>query len=105
LEALAWFLTLALYPIVHTVYRLPLRRLPYFEYMQNWRRLSARRNMLNVFDKLNAPQTQFIDEARVRRWAADPEFELAHLSRYVGVSWRVTLRRRDRHLLTADSTG
>ena len=52
-----------------------------------------RRNMLNVFDKLNAPQTQVISESRVRGWAADSEFTLEHLSRYVGVSWRVTLRR------------
>ena len=94
LEALAWVLTLCIYPAVHSLYRLPIRSLPYYEYMQNWRRLTARRNMLNVFDKLNAPQTQFMSESRVRGWGADPDFTLEHLSRYVGVSWRVTLTRR-----------
>lgn len=96
LEWVAWLLTILVYPVAHTVYRLSLRWLPYYEYMQNWRRLSARRNMLNVFDKLNAPQTQFISEERIRRWADDRSFRLEHLSHYVGVSWRLTLRREER---------
>jgi SAM-dependent methyltransferase len=95
LEWVAWFLTILVYPFAHTVYRLPLRRLAYYQYMQNWRRLNLRRNMLNVFDKLNAPQTQFISEGRIRRWADDGSFHLEHLSHYVGVSWRLTLRRQD----------
>ena len=90
---LAWSLTLGIYPIVQSLYRLPLKDLPYYEYMQNWRRLSPSRNMMNVYDKLNAPQTQFIDESRVRSWAAGPDWTLEHLDPYVGVSWRLTLRR------------
>lgn len=93
LEWIAWLLTWMVYPFAHTLYRFPLRGLPYYEYMQNWRRLSSRRNMLNVFDKLNAPQTQFISEERIRRWADDGFFQREHLSHYVGVSWRLTLRR------------
>ncbi len=95
LEWVAWLLTSLVYPFAHTAYRLPLGWLPYYAYMRNWRRLSARRNMLNVFDKLNAPQTQFISEERIRRWADDQSFQLEHLSHYVGVSWRLTLRRED----------
>ncbi len=95
LEWVAWFLTILVYPVAHTVYRLSLRGLPYYEYMQNWRLLSARRNMLNVFDKLNAPQTQFISQEQIRRWADDRSFRLEHLSHYLGVSWRLTLRREE----------
>ncbi|MCC6572382.1 MAG: class I SAM-dependent methyltransferase [Planctomycetes bacterium] len=91
---LSWWITLWVYPLAYTWYLLPLKFLPYYEYIGNWRRLSARRNMLNVFDKLNAPQTQFIRRARAEAWARDPDFTLEHLSAYVGVSWRVTLRRK-----------
>lgn len=93
IESLAWLLALLIHPLVYSVYLLPLPFLPYYHYMENWRRLSLRRNMMNLFDKLNAPQTQFISAARVQRWAGDPEFTLEHLSHYVGVSWRITLRR------------
>lgn len=91
---LAWWITLWVYPLAYTLYLLPLKFLPYFEYLKNWRRLGLRRNMLNVFDKLNAPQTQFITRARAQSWADAPGFELEHLSPYVGVSWRLTLRRK-----------
>ena len=93
-HALAWAQTIAIHPVVHTVYRLPIPSLPYYQYMKNWRRLPFERNVVNVFDKLNAPQTQFISERRARSWADDADFELEHLSDYLGVSWRLTLRRR-----------
>lgn len=88
--ALAHALTLLLYPVIYTVYLLPLRFLPFYEYFQNWRRLSYTRNVLNVFDKLNAPQTWFITEKRVRAWFDAARFTDVHVSPYKGVSWRAS---------------
>lgn len=85
---LAHLMTLGLYPPVHTLYRLPLPFLPFFEYFGNFRRLDYRRNFLNVFDKLNAPTTHFIARARAERWTTG--LTDTHLSPYVGVSWRVS---------------
>jgi SAM-dependent methyltransferase len=82
---LARVLTALLYPVVHSIYRLPVSGLPYYEYFQNFRKLSFDRNALNVFDKLNAPYTEFISKERARRWFAD--FDDVHLTHYRGVSW------------------
>ena len=87
---LAHLLTLLLYPVIETVYRLPLGFLPFYEYFQNWRRLSYTRNVLNVFDKLNAPQTWFITEERARTWFDPARFRDVHVSPYKGVSWRAS---------------
>jgi hypothetical protein len=48
-----------------------------------------------VFDKLNAPQTQFISRARVERWFAPERFGDVSITAYKGVSWRAsgTVRR------------
>ncbi len=94
-ERLSAVLTGMLYLPVHTVYRLPIRGLPYHEYFANFRRLGWRRNVLNVFDKLNAPQTQFISRARVERWFAPERFGDVSITAYKGVSWRAsgTVRR------------
>ncbi len=89
LMALAHFLTVLLYLPVYTVYLLPLRFLPFHDYFRNFRRLSYRRNLLNVFDKLNAPQTWFLREEEVRSWFARG-FTDVQVSSYVGVSWRAT---------------
>ncbi len=91
---LARVLTAALYPPVYTVYRLPLRWLPYFEYFENFRRLSFRRNLLNVFDKLNAPQTVFLRRDEVEAWFPSSRFTDVHVSPYRGVSWRASGRKR-----------
>lgn len=88
LEVLAHLFTLALYPLVYTVYLLPLTFLPFHEYFTNWRKLSYSRNFLNVFDKLNAPTTHFITRARAEKWLEG--LEKTHLSPYMGVSWRVS---------------
>ena len=88
-------LTVLLYVPVHTIYRLPLKKLPYYEYFGNFHKLSFNRNFLNVFDKLNAPQVVFLSQERVKSWFKDGEFELIHLSLYKGISWRVSARRRD----------
>ena len=81
--------TACLYPLVYTVYLLPLASLPYFEYFANFRRLSFGRNVLNVFDKLNAPQVQFISRERALSWRAYAEFASYEVTPYKGVSWRV----------------
>ncbi|MFA6028506.1 MAG: class I SAM-dependent methyltransferase [Elusimicrobiota bacterium] len=88
LVALAWVLTLLLYPVVWTVYLLPLRFLPYYEYFGNFRILPLRKNVQNAFDKLIAPQTFFIPREQVERWFSSGEFADVHVSPYKGVSWR-----------------
>lgn len=81
--------TACLYLPVYTVYLLPLTFLPYHEYFANFRRLSYERNVLNVFDKLNAPQVQFISRERALSWRAYGEFSSYEVTPYKGVSWRV----------------
>ncbi|MBX7255214.1 MAG: class I SAM-dependent methyltransferase [Candidatus Hydrogenedentes bacterium] len=86
---LSRFITAAMYLPIYTVYLLPLRFLPFYEYFRNFRMLDFNRNVLNVFDKLSAPQVEFIDEARIHRWfEQDNAFSAVHISRYCGVSWR-----------------
>lgn len=88
-ELLAYTLTLLLYPVVWSIYLLPLRTvLPFYDYFVNFRRLSFNQNLLNVFDKLNAPQTHFISRQQVERWFNKQDFEAVHISAYKGVSWR-----------------
>jgi SAM-dependent methyltransferase len=89
-SALSTAITALLYPIVHTVYRLPLPNLPYHEYFASFRALTFRRNALNVFDKLNAPQTQFISRERVGRWFDPARFSDVSISAWRGVSWRAS---------------
>lgn len=83
-------LTALMYIPIYTIYMLPLRFLPYFEYFSNFRRLSFRRNTLNVFDKLNAPQVEFIERSRVARWFGFAEFSDVHIASYKGVSWQAS---------------
>jgi SAM-dependent methyltransferase len=86
--AVSWLLTTLLYMPIYTVYLLPRMHLPFDGYFSNWRKLSYRRNLLNVFDKLNAPQTWFITEQKIRGWFSPEQFTDVHISRYKGVSWR-----------------
>ncbi len=76
-----------MYPPIYTLYRLPLRWLPFYEYFQNFRKLSFYRNTLNVFDKLNAPQVQFIAKDRIERWFDRGTFQKVTILPYKGVSW------------------
>jgi SAM-dependent methyltransferase len=80
--------TACMYMPIYTVYLLPLRFLPFYEYFQNFRKLTFYRNVLNVFDKLNAPQVDFIDRDRIERWFNDRDYSDVHISPYKGVSWR-----------------
>ena len=92
--AIAHLLTALLYLPIYTLYLLPLRFLPFFEYFQNWRKMTYQRNLLNVFDKLNAPQTWFITKAQIESWFDPTEFTDVHISPYKGVSWRGSGTRR-----------
>jgi len=82
-------ITCLMYIPIYSIYRIPFRFLPYYEYFKNFRNMSFERNNLNVFDKLNAPQVDFISEARIKKWF-DKEFENVHISPYNGVSWRAS---------------
>ena len=46
---IAHLLTALLYLPIDTVYLLPLTFLPFYEYFRNWRKLTYKRNLLNVF--------------------------------------------------------
>ena len=94
LNALAFVLTAFIHPLVYTIYLLPLPFLPYYQYFDNWRKLSFRRNQLNVFDKLNAPTTHFITRDQAERWFNRDEFADVHIDHYNGVSWRVSGRKK-----------
>ncbi|MFH0732503.1 MAG: class I SAM-dependent methyltransferase [Candidatus Omnitrophota bacterium] len=84
------FITALLYPVVYSLYRLPVKRMPYYEYFGNFRRFSFQRNLLNVFDKLNAPQVDFISYKQVCSWFNANEFNDIRISLYKGISWRAS---------------
>ena len=81
-------ITYLMYVPVYSVYRLPLKFLPYYEYFRNFRKLSLERNVLNVFDKLNAPQVKFISKAMMQEWFKEDEFKDIMIDRCQGVGWR-----------------
>lgn len=83
-------ITLLMYPPIYSLYLLPLRFLPYYEYFQNFRKLSFGRNVLNVFDKLNAPQVYLITESRAKHWFSASDFTNVSVTQYMGVSWRAS---------------
>ncbi len=87
LLTLCKIITALLYIPFYSIYMLHLRFLPYYEYSENFRKLSFYRNNLNVFDKLNAPQVDFISKDRIERWFDESEFENIHIRFYKGVSW------------------
>jgi SAM-dependent methyltransferase len=83
-----------LYVPIYSVYLLPLRFLPFYDYFDNFRKLSFYRNTLNVFDKLNAPQVIFIDRKRIGQWFNANDYHDVHISPYKSVSWRGSGTRR-----------
>ena len=85
---IAHLLTALLYIPIYTIYLLPLKSLPFYEYFQNWRKLSYQRNLLNVFDKMNAPQTWFISKKQIEGWFDPDKFKDISITPYKGVSWR-----------------
>lgn len=94
LAAFSHVFTTLLYPPIYTIYLLPLTFLPFYQYFQNWRKLSYHRNYLNVFDKLNAPTTNFIKKKELTSWFSKKEFKNVHISQYKGVSWRASGTRK-----------
>ena len=93
LVRLSELITALMYPVVYTIYVPQFTAfLPYHEYFRNFRRLSFRRNVLNVFDKLNAPQTRFTTFDQCRRWFSADRFEGESISirRYAGVSYSLS---------------
>jgi len=83
-------ITALMYIPIYTIYLLPIKTLPYFEYFQNFRKLTFYRNVLNVFDKLNAPQTIFFDQKTVTHFVSD--LSDVKVLPYKGVSWRISGR-------------
>jgi SAM-dependent methyltransferase len=94
LMAISKLITLGMYLPIYTLSRLPLRFLPFYDYFGNFVKLSFYRNALNVFDKLNAPQVEFIKRERMETWFHDGQFEAVHVSAYKGVSWRGSGRKK-----------
>lgn len=98
LRLVSQVLTAFLYLPVYTIYQWPiLHKLPYYEYFGNFRKLSFNRNTLNVFDKLNAPQTRFTTRATCDQWFNATRFEPDSISirPYRGVSYSlVGIKRR-----------
>ena len=76
--------TALMYLPIYTVYYLPLKFLPFYEYFGNFRKLSYYRNTLNVFDKLNAPQVDFISRERIGRWFNENDYTDIHIWRGSG---------------------
>lgn len=79
-----------LWVAAHTIYRVPLSWLPYYEYACGLRQLNFSRVTLNVFDKLNAPITHFIPKHQIEAWFNPGDFTDIHISPYRGVSWRAS---------------
>ena len=86
---LAKIITIALYIPTYSIYLLPLQFLPFYEYFDNWRKLTYRMNVLNVFDKLNAPVTHFIKKNTINKWF-NGGFKKICIYGYKGVSWRAS---------------
>lgn len=86
--------TAFLYIPVYTLYLLPLKMLPYYGYFGNFRRLSFGRNLLNVFDKLNAPQTHFIKYEELEEWFDTDDFTDINIKSYKSVSWHASGRKK-----------
>ena len=90
LKQISVLITSLLYIPIYSIYLLPLKFLPFFEYFDNFRKLKFSRNVLNVFDKLNAPTTHFISKKKIKKWFNNLEFKDVHISSYKGVSWRAS---------------
>jgi SAM-dependent methyltransferase len=90
-------LTVSLYPFVYSLYRIPfLRFLPYYDYFGNFRKMHYKRNLLNVFDKLNAPQTRFTTLLKCNEWFNASLFapESITIKKYKNTSYTLVGRKR-----------
>jgi len=94
---LAFLITAALYPFVYTLYLIPfLSFLPFFEYFKMFRKLNFHHNFLNVFDKLNAPQTKFTTRSKCDEWLSNPDIvpESRVVRRHLGVSYTIVAEKK-----------
>ena len=82
--------TVFVYMFVYTLYRLPLRFLPFYEYFENWRKMTYLRNHQNVFDHMNSPVDAYIPRSQVASWMEG--LEDVSITPYVGISWRASGR-------------
>ena len=89
LSLLSKLITGLMYLPIYSIYFLPLNFLPFFKYFKYFRKMSFIRNSLNVFDKLNAPQVQFISKSRALNWLPKDKFSNISISEYKGTSWRI----------------
>jgi len=94
LYGLSWVITIPALIAMHTLYRLPLRFLPMYDYLARSRSLTVRKVVANVFDKLNAPHTDFIARPRIERWLEREALTEIHLGAHLGVSWRASATKR-----------
>jgi SAM-dependent methyltransferase len=94
LLALSRVVAAGMWVLMRTIYRLPLTFLPYYRYLRASRRLSFSSNVLNVFDKLNAPQTHFIRRERVERWFDRRYIDEVLIALDHGTTWRCSGRKR-----------
>ena len=94
LWGLSWFITIPALVAMHTIYRFPLRFLPMYEYLVRSRTLTVRKVAANVFDKLNAPHTDFIARRRIEQWLHRDDLKDVHLAPHLGVSWRASATKR-----------
>ncbi len=94
-NALSYLICALIWPIIQTIYRLPLKFLPYWAYFDNARKLGFRRTAINIFDKLNAPQTDFISRERAEKWMSPDRFHSISIRHYCGVSYSMSGVRRN----------
>lgn len=94
---LSKLITLLLYIPVYSIYKLPLTFLPYYKYFEGFRKRSFQRNFMSIFDKLNAPQVDFIKRSRLNRYFNEKYFKDIHISSLKGTSWRGSGRLKSTH--------
>lgn len=96
-SGISTLLTALMYPVVYTIYQVEaFRFLPFFDYFKNFRKMSFGRNALNVFDKLNAPQTIFTTREVAESWFSRERFDEETISivPYAGVSYSLVGTKR-----------
>lgn len=86
LDNISKAITILTYIPIYTLYLLPLPFLPLYYYFKRWRTLNFSENWMNVHDKLNASQTQFIKEETVKEWFKG--YKKVHIDHMNKVSWR-----------------
>lgn len=88
-------LNFLIFPFSHILYRSTLfKNFPYFKYFQYARKMTFRRNALNIYDKLNCHQQHFISKEELENWYNKNNYKDIKISNFLGTSWRVSGRKR-----------